>query len=87
MFMIEDELHATQWGPYVTLAEAIAELRRRVLIPWDQEPNRAPCSSWQTCGRNYEIVECDDAWNELRHIPALKISAEKVVWADGMDHF
>jgi hypothetical protein len=58
MFVIEDELHAEpQAGEFRSLADAVADLKRRALVPWDQEPNRAPCEGWRTCGRSYEIVE------------------------------
>jgi len=80
---IEDELHAEPQGEYPSLDEAMAELRRRASIAWDESPNVAPCSSWRTCGRNYEIVEYDDTqmpWKELRRVPALEISASAVVW-------
>jgi len=46
MFIIDDESHCEyQRGEYATFAEALAELKRRAAIPWDVEPNRAPCSA------------------------------------------
>lgn len=82
-FVIEDESHAEQIGQYDSLGEAWAELERRAAIPWDQRPNIAPCMSWRTCGRSYEIIEYETSntsWQELRRIPGLNISAGGAVW-------
>ena len=79
MFTIEDEAHCEpQDGKFQTRGEAIAELERRATIPWDVEPNRAPCTSWRTCGRRYEILEYDDAGEYLSREPVLEISAKGV---------
>jgi hypothetical protein len=51
------------------------------MIPWDEEPNAAPCTSWRTCGRTYEIVEWDTRANrEQRRTPYLEISSRGVKW-------
>jgi hypothetical protein len=81
MFEIYDELHAEQQAEFETLEAAKNELRRRAGIPWDQEPNVAPCLSWKTCGRKYEIIEYDDASREIRRIAALEVSSNGVKWA------
>lgn len=84
MFIIEDERHAEPMGSFPTLDKANEELRRLAQIPWDEEPNRAPCMGWQKCGRTYEIVEYDAAnvpWKELRRSLALEITAAGFVWA------
>jgi hypothetical protein len=39
MFAICDELHAAVQGTYATEAEALAELKRRSRVPWNEEPN------------------------------------------------
>ena len=86
MFIIEDEFHAEQIAQFASFEEAIAELRRRAKLPWDKGPNMAPCMSWQTCGREYVIIEYDDSqlpWKELRRIPAFKVSAAGVEWVSG----
>lgn len=86
MFVIEDEIHCDWHGEYARLADAIAELRRRAALPWDEPPNAAPCTSWQTCGREYVIIEFDDAQSpckELRRIPAFEVSAAGVKWSPG----
>jgi len=84
MFIIEDEAHAElQEGRFQTRPQAIAELRRRAAIPWNEAPNRAPCANSRNCGRRYELVEVDDTvspWKELSRTLILKISARDVQW-------
>jgi hypothetical protein len=83
MFRIEDERHADNEGEFQTPQEAIAELERRARIPWNEEPNRAPCTNWRNCGRWYELVEYDDTvipWKELSRNLVLVISAAGVQW-------
>jgi hypothetical protein len=83
VFVIEDELHAEQQGAFVSRSEAIAELRRRADIPWNEPPNIAPCTNWEKCGRNYELVEYDDSerpWRVLARELVLEISAAGVCW-------
>lgn len=83
MFRIEDERHSEFHGDFETMAAAVEELRRRAEIPWDQEPNRAPCTNWRTCGRSYEIIEFEsNPYRETHRIPALEVSAEGVRWID-----
>ena len=60
VFAIEDELHSERVGEHPTLDEAVRELKRLARIPWDAEPNRAPCQNWRNCGRRYEVVEYDE---------------------------
>jgi hypothetical protein len=82
MFVIEDELHAEPQGEYPDREAALAELQRRARIPWDQEPNLAPCLSWRTCGRNYEVIHYDDKqspWKELSRISVLEVSGWYIV--------
>jgi len=84
MFIIEDERHAEpQEGRFASFQEALVELKRRAALPWDQAPNVAPCTSWRTCGRKYEIVEFDDStlpWKQLSRVPALEVSANGAKW-------
>jgi len=83
MFVIEDEIHADFIGEYATIAEAIAVLRRFRGIPWDQRPNVAPCTSWRTCERRYQIIEFDTTfkpWRQIRCVPALNVSARGTEW-------
>ena len=84
MFVIEDEAHAErQEGQFQTRQQAIVELQRRAAIPWNEKPNRAPCTSWLNCGRRYELVEYDDTalpWKELSRNLILEISAAGARW-------
>lgn len=57
MFVIEDEDHCEIIGTYTTAEHAQRELERLAALPWDHEPNRAPCMSWRTCGRQYVLIE------------------------------
>jgi len=82
-FVIEDEFHAEWMGEFTSEEEALTELRRRAQLPWDQPPNRAPCMSWRTCGREYCVLEFDDTqkpWKELRRTRVLEVSALEVTW-------
>ena len=84
MFIIEDERHAEQLGRFGSREDALIELKLLASLPWDKDPNVAPCSEWRTCGRSYEIVEYDvsvSPWRELRRAAMLEISAEGVRWA------
>jgi hypothetical protein len=83
MFVVWDEAHAERHGRFHTREEAIVELQRRATIPWNEEPNRAPCTNWLNCGRRYELVEYDDTtspWKELSRNLILSISALGVRW-------
>jgi len=83
MITIEDESHAETLGQYPNFQAALIELKRLAKIPWDKEPNLAPCTNWKTCGRMYEIIEREDSlshWKEVRRIPALEVSALGIKW-------
>jgi hypothetical protein len=83
-FVIEDEFHAEDHGQFASFDEAVAELKRRAAIPWDQAPNLAPCMNWENCGRDYVIVEYDDSslpWQELSRVSVMKVSASGTEWA------
>jgi len=80
VWFIEDEAHAeSQAGEFQTRQEAIAELQRRADLPWDAEPNVAPCTSWRTCGRRYELIERDGSQEKSR-VLALEVSAAGSRW-------
>jgi hypothetical protein len=83
MFVIEDHIHCDWIGEYPDRAAAVAALRHLAETPWDEPPNRAPCMSWRTCGREYALVEYDTTttpWSVLQTIPALDISPEETCW-------
>jgi hypothetical protein len=88
IIIIEDERHAEPQGEFASIEHAVAELRQRAKIPWDQPPNLAPCMSWQTCGRAYEVIEYDNTstpWKELRRLAVLEVSASGVKWSHGFE--
>ena len=84
MFIIEDELHAEpQDGKFHKFEDAFDELKRISKIPWNEIPNRCPCTNWQNCGRNYQIVEYDTTqtpWKELQRKNILTITAKETTW-------
>jgi hypothetical protein len=83
LFVIEDEAHSEQCSKHATLQEAVARLEKLAALPWNEQPNVAPCTSWRTCGRRYELVEYETSnhpWKELRRTPALEVNASGVVW-------
>ncbi|MEG3155308.1 hypothetical protein [Sphingomonas sp. RB1R13] len=83
MFAIEDELHGEPGAEFATRDEAMAELQRLATLPWDEPPNRAPCMSWETCGRNYSVVEYDQSctpWRQCSVIPMIEMSSKGVKW-------
>lgn len=88
MFVIEDEAHDEPLRRFDRRDDALAELRRLSTLPWDQAPNRAPCTRWRTCGRRYELVEYDTGsrpWRELRRQPMLEVTQAAVTWLDATD--
>ena len=88
MFVIEDEIHCDWHGQFSNYDDALAELRRRAVLPWNEPPNVAPCTSWQTCERDYVIIEFDDSvspWKEVQRSPVLNVSAKGAKWSDEND--
>lgn len=80
-FAIFDETHCEFISEFDHLQEAIEELQRLSKIPWDAPPNRAPCTSWRTCHRDYVIKD----GIELRCIEVLDVSAKGIFWKDGFE--
>jgi hypothetical protein len=84
MFMIYDITHAEpQDGNFNSFEEALTELKRRAGLPWNEEPNKAPCKSWRTCHRIYEIVEYNTStqpWTEFSRVRVLDVSSAGVQW-------
>jgi hypothetical protein len=79
-FLIEDERHADWCGEFDSLEDVELELRRLAAIPWDEEPNQAPCQSWATCGRTYVVIDRGDSQTPKSSRSALNISKSGVVW-------
>lgn len=85
---IEDDIHCEQDGPFASFAVAIAELGRRAVMAWDSPPNRAPCASWELCGREYHVLGYDEkpeTWRLLRRARVLGVSAAGAVWIEGFN--
>src|ERR1700761_2081723 len=81
MFMIEDEIHdEVQGGEFQTREQAVAELERRAAIPWDAEPNVAPCTSWRGCRRRYVLVEYESSRYAASREAMLEVDASGVRW-------
>lgn len=79
-FVIEDTTHCEWMGEFDEREDALVKLKRLESIPFDEEPNKAPCTSWRTCGRSYELIEFDtatDPWTEVSREAVLEISAPK----------
>ena len=75
-------------GDYDSFDGALAELRRLAALPWDAEPNIAPCTSWRTCGRRYGLIELNATESfphEVRRAHVLDVSAEGVKWIEPFD--
>jgi len=85
MIVLEDNIHCERQGIFETFDAAIAELKRRAMIPFDERPNRAPCTGWQKCGREYEVVKYETSqipWRRLKHAVVLRTSPAGPQWSD-----
>jgi hypothetical protein len=85
LYAIEDEMHAEMQGEYRSADLAIAELKRRAAIPFDQRPNLCPCKSRRNCGRLYSIITYDDStqpWVETERKEVLRVSNEGAFWLE-----
>jgi len=84
-FELGDDLDDETQGHFGSRNEAIAEAARLAALPWNQPRNLAPCASWESCGRNYEVVEFDTAgevaWFFLGVTPVVGIGRDGVRWA------
>lgn len=86
MFSIDDAEHLDLGSRYPSFDLAIAEVVRRAALAWDEEPNRAPCREWRTCGRVYEVREYDDGvtpWRLLGRLKVVRVSAAGAAWVHG----
>jgi hypothetical protein len=83
MFVIEDETHSEPGLEFASRELAMEELKRLAKLPWNEPPNQAPCSSWETCGRRYCLVEYDTngaQWRQLSFVPMLELSRYGAQW-------
>ncbi len=86
MVVIEDEWHAEWIGEFSSPAEARAVLQTLAQTPWNEPPNRCPCTSWRTCGRRYHLIKFDastEPWRRLSDEPVLEVSAARIAWLSG----
>lgn len=82
-FVIDDEMHSEWMGEFSTLKETIEKLQELAIIPWDEDPNRAPCVGWKTCGRDYYIIEYDDStlpWTEINNKHIMRMDSLGATW-------
>ncbi len=83
MFIIEDTNHAWRSRHFASLSDAIKELQRLARVPWNEEPNWAPCKQWRTRGPLYQLLEVEYGPPRLkliRSIEVLRINANEVTW-------
>lgn len=81
--IIEDDFHAEWQGEYASIEGAFEELKRRATLAWDQSPNRCPCTSWETCHRDYQILEYENSgtpWTQIRRFGYLEVSGRGATW-------
>ena len=81
-FSIEDEVLSDVGPPpneFADVEDAIEELRRRAGIPWNREPNRAPCASWPNCKRRWVLLGESEIWKEPIWV---EVSAAGVKWSE-----
>ncbi|GGC06232.1 hypothetical protein GCM10011352_35590 [Marinobacterium zhoushanense] len=89
-FSIEDEVHAEWQGDFSTFEDALNELKRRSKIPWNQEPNKCPFISWESCERIYTISEVeigDETYSPIREAEVLNVSSKGVIWLKGFENY
>lgn len=85
-FRIEDEIHADGFREFESFQGALNEVQRLAALPWDSEPVVAPCSSWRTCGRDFEIVEFHKTSpypTEIARTPIAELRASGLKWSEG----
>ena len=77
-FVIEDDFHAEWMDQFDSRSDAVQELRRLAALSWNVDPNRAPCTNWANCSREYHLIEFDidtePFWTELSREHVLDVS-------------
>ena len=87
MFSIDDQDHGDRVGSFRTLDAALGELNRLARIPWDEKPNHAPCTSWETCGRSWALRAQTSTEPDApsRVVATLEVSRRGPQWSIGPD--
>jgi hypothetical protein len=78
-FVVEDSFHSDTVATFPSRDEALAFVDRLRNDP-EVEENRAPCTSWRTCRREYYLLDYDDQgrtpWTLLTREPLFAIDFE-----------
>lgn len=77
-------------GIFIVLVAGFIKSRRRQrkISATIAVENRAPCTSWPTCRRDYAIVEYDNSkqpWQELSRRSVLTIEQGRAIWSSEPD--
>lgn len=64
IYIIEDQIHCESIWEFKNLSDTINELQRLSNLAWNVDRNIAPCMSYETCGREYELIEYEVNWSE-----------------------
>jgi hypothetical protein len=85
VFVIVEDSHAEDAGRFRIFESAVKELRRRVRVPFDEQPIRPPCIVWHDCDRDYHIREYSDSdpAHVLSDVAIVHVTARGVTWAPG----
>ena len=81
-FVVDDQRHCQHIGRFKSYGDAKLAIVGFVSNRWDEEPNRAPCRNWETCGRDYQIIEVDTDDKFLKATLICKISCDGAIWFD-----
>ena len=81
-FIVDDQRHCQRMGQFDSYEAARLAIIGFVSNPWNEKPNRAPCSNWKKCGRHYDIIETSESGAYLTSTPVCKIDCEGVIWLD-----
>lgn len=82
-YIIQDTIHCEYIWEYDNLTSALEILKNLSKLWWDKDKNKASCSSWETCGREYEFIEYEiswDKWEELNREAIFDISNSGIVF-------
>jgi hypothetical protein len=86
---LDDASHCEYQGQFLSVPDAFEEIKARAVLPWDQPPNRCPCTAWKTCDRLYQILVYDDSttpWTLQAKLGNLQISNRGVVWSGDFEN-